>query len=363
MLDKEKIKQSLTEEDIRLILKDLGSAEPKNDKQGNLLFETVCHGGDSHKLYYHPEGKTFHCYTHCQETFDVYELIIRAKKNDGYYLSFYETVKYVASITGKHFGKNQQINSYIIDDWKWINKFKRKKKVNTQLPTYDEKVLGLFLPYPHEDWLNEGISRETLQKFNVGYYLKREQITIPHYNTDKQLVGIRGRAMRQEDIDAGKKYMPVIVENKIYSFPTNFNLYGLHKTKEAIKRLKKVAIFEGEKSVYKCEDYYGEDNFACATGGGKVSKFHRDIVLGLGVEEVFICKDKEFTESESEEAYKYAEDLREIAQLFTPYVKTWVLFDKWDLLEYKDAPCDKGKDTLEILMKRKFEVKTNDEVL
>ncbi len=53
MLDKERIKQELDEQDIRLLLKELGSEEPAKDKDNNLIFTTVCHGGNNHKLYYY----------------------------------------------------------------------------------------------------------------------------------------------------------------------------------------------------------------------------------------------------------------------------------------------------------------------
>ena len=53
MLDKEKIKQELDEQDIKLLLKDLGSDEPRKDKDNNLLFQTICHNsnGGSYKLH------------------------------------------------------------------------------------------------------------------------------------------------------------------------------------------------------------------------------------------------------------------------------------------------------------------------
>ena len=62
MLDKEKIKQELDEQDIKLLLKDLGSDEPRKDKDNNLLFQTICHNsnGGSYKLHYFKDSKTFH---------------------------------------------------------------------------------------------------------------------------------------------------------------------------------------------------------------------------------------------------------------------------------------------------------------
>lgn len=97
-LDKELIRSNLVEEDIVKILIDLGSVEPINDKEGNLMFTTVCHGGDSHKLYYYAESKNFHCYSGCQKNFDIYELAMKVKK-----YTFPQALRYVAQVTGKFF--------------------------------------------------------------------------------------------------------------------------------------------------------------------------------------------------------------------------------------------------------------------
>jgi len=361
-LDKDKIKEFLTVDDIKKILKDLGSDLSKSNK---LIFQTVCHSGSKHKLYYYEDSKMFHCYTDCGDSFDIYELIIRAKREKGYEYSFYQAVQYVATLTGKIFFSDsifEQINTELIDDWEWINRFENKKKQNIKLPVYDKRVMDLFLHLPHEAWLNEGISIETMEKFNICYYIRENCIVIPHYDINKNLVGLRRRSLKQEDIDAGRKYMPLTIENKLYNHPTLFNLYGLHKTKDAIKRLRKVAIFEGEKSVLKCEDYYGENNFSVATCSSNISDFQRDLLLSLGIEECFICYDKQFEDPNSEEAYEYAEKLLKLARKFVPYVKTYILWDNMGLLDYKDAPVDKGKKSLETLMKYKIEIKTFSEV-
>ena len=50
-----------------------------------------------------------------------------------------------------------------------------------------------------------------------------------------------------------------------------------------------------------------------------------------------------------------------IAYTFCPYVTTYVLWDKENVLGYKDSPADKGQEVLEKLMKQKYEVETRDE--
>jgi hypothetical protein len=362
-LDKDKIKESLTEEEIYKILKDLGSKDPLMGNQ----YTTVCHGGHKHKLFYYHESKSFHCYTDCSENMDIFEVVVRAKG-----ISFPQAIQYVASLTGKTFGFSSVLNQFdneIINDWELINRHKKKEKIITELIECDSTVMDVFLPYPHELWLNEGISYDTQKRFNIGYYIREERIVIPHYNLNNKLVGIRGRSMKIEDIEAGKKYIPITVENKLYNHQTMLNLYGLHKTKEAIKRLKKVAIFEGEKSVLKCEDYYGNNNFSVASCSSTITNFHRDILLSLDIEEVIICfdrfRDKENNETDEkyqEKIDEYQKKLLKLANKFTPYVRTYIVYDDFGLLQTKQSPVDQGKDTLEQLMKCKYEINTLNEV-
>lgn len=287
--------------------------------------------------------------------------MIRSKKQQGYDYSFPQAIQYVASLTGKTFGFGaviQENNSELIDDWDWINKHKKKDKLNTTLPEYDSKVMDVFLPYPHEEWLDEGISYETQQKFNIAYYMKDERIVMPHYDIDNRLIGIRGRAMKEEDIEAGKKYMPLTVEKRLYNHQLMFNLYGLHKTKHAISRIRKAFIFEGEKSVLKCEDFYGEDNFSVAVCSSNITNFHRDMLINLGVEEVFIAFDTLRKDAPEKEIDLYQKKLLKFANKFTPYCRTYIVYDDFGLLPEKSSPVDKGKEVLEQLMKCKYEIKT-----
>jgi hypothetical protein len=180
MLDKERIKQELDEQDIRLLLKDLGSAEPRTDKDGHLLFQTVCHSGKSHKLYYYKDTRTFRCYTECSDTFDIYELVRRSKLQKNIKLSFYECIKYVASLTNKNIHCSSILSNsdrdYLISDWDWIKRYKRVEKPKVNIPNINPIILDVFKEAYHESWINEGISIETMEKYEIKYYIKDDKI-------------------------------------------------------------------------------------------------------------------------------------------------------------------------------------------
>ena len=223
----------------------------------------------------------------------------------------------------------------------------------------------MFSKLYYKKWFEEFITLEAMERFHIGYDAIRNRIIIPHFNKDGGLVGIKGRALQAGDIEAGYKYLPIAVQGVDYAFEQKYNLFGLHKTKDAIKRLKKVMIFESEKSVLQCESFYGEDNFSVASCNSSISPFQKQLLLNLGIEEVFIAFDKEYTnedyENKSEPYLKYCDKLLKLANMFSTFSRVYVVFDSHNILPYKASPSDMGKDVLQFLMKSKHEVKTKEE--
>ena len=70
--NKDEIKNNLTIEQIEELLVEFGG-EPIR-KGETLISKTICHGGQTHKLYYFANTTLFHCFTDCGESFDVFEL-------------------------------------------------------------------------------------------------------------------------------------------------------------------------------------------------------------------------------------------------------------------------------------------------
>ena len=77
------IKNSLTIEQIFHFL-ETQEAEPCI-KDNIIISKTICHnhkGEGSHKLYYYDNTKLFKCYTDCDDTFDIFELVIKIKTRE-----------------------------------------------------------------------------------------------------------------------------------------------------------------------------------------------------------------------------------------------------------------------------------------
>ena len=85
--NKDEIKESLSIEQVFDFLSEFGG-EPQI--RGNIIVsKTICHnhkGEGSHKLYYYDNTKLFKCYTNCDSTFDIFELMLKIRKNEGLYI-------------------------------------------------------------------------------------------------------------------------------------------------------------------------------------------------------------------------------------------------------------------------------------
>lgn len=363
-LDKEQIKHNLSSEDIITILINLGSSYPKQDNEGNLIFQTVCHGGDSYKLYYYTESHMFHCYTHCSETFDVYELVLRANRTKGINLTFYEAVKYVVGITGNEIytDGNSLITDGKIDDWNWLNKFSHNKSHKPHsIAPISENVLDLFIKETPPDWTFEGITREAMIYYGIKYSPSRNAYIIPHrYWRTGELIGVRGRYLGQTELDAGMKYAPIQVEGKFLKHSLGMNFFGLFESMEAIKRFRKVMIVESEKSVLQNHVFFGNNNFAIAICGSNLTDTQIKILLSLEIDEVILALDKEYTDPNSIVGQAYLAKLISKLSKLKPYMRCSVIFDRQNLLGLKDSPTDRGKETLLKLLDDKITVTDED---
>ncbi len=374
-LDKDYILSTLTEDDVIKICKELGSVDYKKDSQGNLCFSTcICHGGDSpYKLIYYPHAKeeygnrkygVFHCYT-CADTYDIVELVIRAMRQKKKTYTWYKALRWIAQITGKiETATTTEIERVHIEDFSWIDRLKHAQRRKRSVPTLREindHILEIFYYAPHEEWLKDNITPEALGRFGIGYYGFTNQITIPHYDIDERLIGIRGRFLDDADIRFIGKYAPLNINGQFLNHQLGENLYGIHVAKDAIMRKKKVMLVEAEKSVLQSYSYFGDDSFTVATCGSNITATQIKILLEvLGVSEVLYAPDRDYHDAHSYEAEVWWQrQLKKLAPL-VPYVKVCMVADNKERLGFKDSPTDRGKDVLLELLEEKIHITMDD---
>lgn len=372
MFDRSQVKRDFSNEQIIRVAQSLGSDDYRRDgtqEDSPLIFQTICHNPahcGSYKLYYYPDSKQFHCFTQCSCNFDLYELVMRSKK-----CSFFEATQYIGATLGLSdpsklgfFSREEEQEQEQTDDWEILNRFTARRNQLTKIAAPYQKYPLSILEYWNRlspvEWLREGISSQAIERFSIRFSVADNEIIIPHFDSQGNLIGIRSRALDKQRVLEGKKYMPTYLEGSDFRHAIRNNLYGLHIVAPAVRRSKKILLCESEKAAMQSYSFYGEDSFTVAVCGSNISSAQRDTVLSLGVKEVFIGFDKEYKIAYSPQSDAYAEKLIRLASMFSPFVTTYILFDTKDLLGYKDAPTDRGQAVLEELMKTKFEIETLD---
>lgn len=360
--------KKVREEEVIHILSELYNAHYIHDKEGNLIFESICHGSTSHKLYYYQDEEVgkFHCYvcgTHC----NIIDLLIEL---EGY--TFNESMRVIGECLGintntyrreRGLKRINQVNT----DLEFLSLHNRKKRVIRKVETiYDDKVLDNFdCVYPL-CWRQEGIDGVTAEKFDIRYDYEENRAIIPVRNLEGDLIGVRVRNFNDSAVDRGFKYLPLEYQGESYRFPTSTTLYGLYENQEVIKSKRRVILFEGEKSTQIVDSFYEGNCYALSTYGTNFGVVHRDILLTLGVTEVTFAWDKEYCEEYFGESYDntkeqrlmfgFLDKLKKACTLLHSYVTINLLIDFDDELDLKDAPVDKGKEVFESLLKKKVTI-------
>ena len=296
------------------------------------------------KLYYYLENRSFMCYS-CGESFDVFSLVAQRWKLQGKQYTFLEVINYVMSICGFENTKFERKQKADIYDWQSdLSKYLHIETQSNQLKIYDKSVLNFFEDKYHQSWIDEGISIETLMKYNIKYYPFRNEIIIPCLNEDGDLIGIRSRALNSDVVNAGIKYSPTqMLDGTIFKFPSNAYFYGEYQNANNIAFHRKCLIAESEKSVLQAETMFPNDNFTVAMLGKNLSKQKRDWIINHNVDEVIIGIDFDYTEYGDADYNRYEKDVLKIAKMFSGFCRVSVLCSHSGHKK-KDSPTDNGKE-------------------
>jgi len=205
------------------------------------------------------------------------------------------------------------------------------QKEERPLKPISEKILSYYKPYLNDMFLNDGISYETQQEFEIGYDELSNRITIPIRSEIHDLVGVKGRLFKEtiEEWEQKYIYLEPCARSKI--------LYGLYKTYPYIKKEGKCYIGESEKFTLQLWSM-GYCN-SVGIGGKKISSQQIEKLTRLGVDLIF-CFDKDVTKKEIEN----------IADRFVDGVNIYYLWDDKDILKDKESPSD-SQEKFEYLLK------------
>lgn len=179
-------------------------------------------------------------------------------------------------------------------------------------------------------WEQEGISLESMRRFQVGYDAFSDRLVYPIRNIQGQIINVSGRTVDPQWKEKGlRKYT--------YFKPLGVleTIYGLAENREEILRKREIILFEGAKSVMMADTWGIKNCGAVLTS--HLSAVQMKILAGLGCRVVFAL-DKDVT----------IRDDQNIAKL-KRYVSVEYLFDREGLLDEKMSPVDAGREVWERL--------------
>lgn len=335
MIDIQLLKSNIDENGIIQIMDSLG-IPLVNANQQYLLFPSACHHKDDFlahkpKLYYYLQNQQFICYS-CNGRFDIFGLVQHLRQ-----CSFMDAVSYICTVLSLK--ADELVQDANIDNWQCLKRYLPDGDTQSvELPIYNQSVLSLFNPYYPQDWLEYGIKKEIMDKFNIGWYSRLSCISIPvFFNGD--LVGIRGRFTKERDCANGK-YKPITaLDGTVYKFSTSSCIYGYDQNKDTISKSKTAFLFESEKSVLKAPSY-GINN-ALAVFGSNISKRHIELLLELGVNNIILCFDSDYkTMGNNDEFNFFVAKMKRIIAKLSPYFSVELVYNNQGYDMYKSNIMD-----------------------
>ncbi len=346
----EKILNRLTTSDIIQLVSQFGIPETSIRYYNNqLIMPTGCHneiiGQAKHKLYYYESTKKFYCYT-CCGSMNPFDFIVQAYRTRGVKYSLSNAAIMLEKIIQERLKDGfaivehkQPVIQEIEDDW------------HKTLTEYNIAVMDCFSRNKKylKIWEKEGISFDTMDKFGIKFDMIRNRMVIPIYDDKGVFVGAKVRNFNQEDIENGRKYMPLIHNNEIYSYDRGKVLYGLNFNKRAIKAAKRAIIFEAEKSCLLYDSLY-VGNKAVSIGGSNVSVYQVELLKKMGVETVVLALDNDYSllpkeDGKYDKYFGLYKMLKEANKLSAKGFAVEIVYDwEQEFLENKDAPIDKGRE-------------------
>lgn len=218
-------------------------------------------------------------------------------------------------------------------------KFLKPKKTEKQAKntTYPDNYMDRF-EYNEDKlstWVQEGISEETLNEFEVRYDGFSNRIVYPIRDLSGEIVNIGGRTLD-----------PLFKEKKQrkYTYFSGWGImnviYGLFENIGSIFENKEVIIFEGCKSVLLANTWGIKNCGALLTS--HLNPNQMKILAKLGCRVVFAL-DKDVRVREDHNIQKLKN-----------YVNVEYIWDRADLLDEKDSPVDKGKEVFKKLYEERL---------
>lgn len=218
--------------------------------------------------------------------------------------------------------------------------------------TYPEEILKQYGNIPNMLWLKDGISLETQRKWNVGYDVPSQRITLPIRTSTGEIMCIKGR-LNGDPEEFEPKYLYLV------NGPMSQTLFGYSENYSSLYE-SDLLVVESEKSVLKMSSW--NYNNVVALGSNSLSTTQCKLLLSLNPKSVTFMLDKSLP---LENTKRNAELLKTFCTMRQIKIKYW----NWEnniSLSDKSAPCDDTRAEFEYILKEEIEpiekLDTEDEI-
>ena len=218
--------------------------------------------------------------------------------------------------------------------------------------TYPEEILKQYGNIPNMLWLKDSISLETQRKWNVGYDVPSQRITLPIRTSTGEIMCIKGR-LNGDPEEFEPKYLYLV------NGPMSQTLFGYSENYSSLYE-SDLLVVESEKSVLKMSSW--NYNNVVALGSNSLSTTQCKLLLSLNPKSVTFMLDKSLP---LENTKRNAELLKTFCTMRQIKIKYW----NWEnniSLSDKSAPCDDTRAEFEYILKEEIEpiekLDTEDEI-
>ena len=351
-IDVKKLKRALTLAHYDMIIQRLGiPIFSKSNSEWRLWTgdKNVNPLEGSPKLIFYPDSHIFMGYT-AGRSYDIISLVQTRLALLKQPCSFLDACQFILDTTNinpdsiSHVKKEGHVY-----DWSNLERFVRVRKYGNQLSEYNRNIIDTLPPLYPQAWIDEGISEETMDKYQIRYYERCNQTVIPCFDDEARLVGVRVRNWDKDRVEQAK-YMPLVtLDGQCYKFNTNQVFYGINYNKPEIERTGKVIIVESEKAVMKLDTYMGEHNIALGMYGSNLGIQRRNQLLKMGVNTVSYVVDNDFIGQDDEFFEQWREKIRHFIKLWDGFCRVEIVWDNLGLLGPKENATDRTKEIWEQL--------------
>lgn len=281
---------------------------------------------------------------------DIFDLIAYTED-----CSFAEAMKFVCNLAGlDYYGESQELpeSLQIIKLLKSMS-IGEGEEDDSPVKPISEKVLDYYIGAGNVLFLDDGISLETQDEWEIKFDSQTNSICIPIRDELGSLIAVKARRFKYtSSTPLEQRRFPDELgedESKYFFLEPGAKsqvLYGLYKNAKAIQQQGVVYVGESEKFTLQLYEmgYYG-----VSTGGSKVSKRQIEMLTRLGVKICF-CFDKDISE----------EELRNIVEGFMGGIPIYAMIDRDNILDKKESPSDNPQKWQYLVKNNIYKIKGGD---